>query len=165
MPAPAISVSEAERIDTLRNLLILDTAPGARFDLITAYAATQFDVSIALVSLVGSDRQWFKSSVEFDTCETPRENRFCRHALWRDEILEIRDTALDPRIRFYAGCPLVMANGHAAGTLCLIGRPPRRLNEWERGHLGTLAKMVAAELQGLSTSAIEDRPNIPGYCG
>lgn len=175
MQMPALPVSEAQRIATLRDLLILDTAPEARFDLITAYAATQFDVPIALVSLVDANRQWFKSCVGLEAEETPRDISFCGHAILQTGIFEIHDARADarfadnplvtgaPYIRFYAGCPLVMDNGEAVGTLCLIGRAPKRLSEWERDHLAVLGKMVSAELQGVSASTVEGRPHIPAF--
>lgn len=175
MQAPALPDSEAKRIATLRELLILDTDPEARFDLITAYAASQFNVPIALVSLVDSDRQWFKSCIGLEASETPRDVSFCGHAILQPEILEITDARADPRfadnplvtgdpfVRFYAGCPLVMANGESVGTLCLVDRRPKRLSEWERDHLAVLGKMVAAELQGVSANTVEGRPHIPAF--
>ena len=175
MQTPALPVSETARIATLRDLLILDTEPEARFDLITAYAASQFAVPIVLVSLVDVSRQWFKSCVGLETAETPRDISFCGHAILQAGIFEITDARHDPRfadnplvtgapfVRFYAGCPLVMANGEAVGTLCLIDRRPRRLDAWEREHLLLLGKMVSAELQGVSASTVEGRPHIPAY--
>lgn len=175
MRAPALPVTEAERIATLRALLILDTEPEARFDLITAYAASEFKVPIALVSLVDSERQWFKSCVGMAPGEGPREESFCGHAILEPGIFEIADARQDERfadnpavlgdpwVRFYAGCPLVMANGEAVGTLCLIDRKPRRLSAWERSQLEVLGKMVSAELQGLSAGTVAGRPSIPAF--
>lgn len=175
MRPPALPATESQRIATLRDLLILDTEPEARFDLITAYAASQFKVPIALVSLVDADRQWFKSCIGLEVSETPRDISFCGHAILQPEILEVSDAMVDPRfadnplvtgdprIRFYAGCPLVMANGESVGTLCLIDRKPKRLSAWEREHLAVLGKMVAAELQGVSAGTVQGRPNIPAF--
>lgn len=175
MQAPALPVSEAERIATLRALLILDTEPEARFDLITAYAASQFKVPIALVSLVDTERQWFKSCVGLAPGEGPREESFCGHAILEPGIFEIFDARTDARfvdnpavtgdpwVRFYAGCPLVMHNGESVGTLCLVDRRPKRLTAWEREHLRVLGRMVSAELQGVSASTVEGRPNIPAF--
>lgn len=165
MQIPAKPLDEAERIATLRSLLILDTPPEDRFDVLTAYASSQFKVAVALVSLVDSDRQWFKSTCGLSETETSRDVSFCAHAILQDGILEISDTLRDPRfadhplvvgephIRFYAGCPLVMKNGQRIGTFCLIDRQPKYLDEWERGHLQALAQVVAAELQGEAASA------------
>jgi GAF domain-containing protein len=175
MQAPALPESETARIATLRDLLILDTEPEARFDLITAYAASQFGVSIVLVSLVDAERQWFKSCVGLEAAQTPRDISFCGHAILHPGIFEVPDAREDPRfadnplvtgnpwIRFYAGCPLLMANGEAVGTLCLIDRMPKRLDAWERDHLQVLGKMVAAELQGVSSGKVEGRPHIPAF--
>lgn len=165
MIAPAIPSDEAERVSTLRNLLILDTPPEERFDTITAYAQSQFNVPIALVSLVDTDRQWFKSACGLDAAETSREISFCGHAVLHDEIFEIPDATRDerfadnplvtgaPAIRFYAGAPLKMDNGHRVGTLCLISPRARHLDDWERHHLTALARLVSMELQGMSAAA------------
>lgn len=162
---PPLPADEATRLATLRSLLILDTPPEERFDTITAYAASLFKVSIALVSLVDSDRQWFKSSHGLASCETSRDISFCAHAILQDGIFEVTDAVSDvrfadnplvngyPRVRFYAGCPLRMQNGQQVGTLCLLDPIPRRLDAWERDHLALLGKLVEAELQGLPPPA------------
>ncbi len=121
-----------------------------------------FNVPICLISLVDTDRQWFKSQCGLpNTSETSREVSFCSHAILQDDIFEVTDAWADPdfldnplvtgepHVRFYAGHPLKMQNGHNVGTLCLLGRRPHKLSSHERTHLAELAKMVAAELQGL----------------
>lgn len=168
MLTPAIPANEAERLATLHSLNILDTPPEERFDLITVYAASLFNVPIALISLVDADRCWYKSSHGLVITEMPRLNGFCGHAILQNGITEISDARDDarfadnplvseaPQVRFYAGYPLTMKNGHCVGTLCLIDTMPKRLSEWEREHLATLAAMVEAELQG------EDGGLLPG---
>jgi GAF domain-containing protein len=164
MLAAPIPEDEARRIAALRELLVLDTDPEERFDLITRYAASQFDVEIALVSLVDTNRQWFKSRCGLDASETSREISFCGHAILQDGVFEIPDAARDerfadnplvtgaPKIRFYAGAPLSVAGDHRVGTLCLISSRPKQLNDWEREHLQLLARLVAQELQGVSAA-------------
>ena len=161
MKSPAIPLGEAERLATLRDLLILDTDPEEKFDALTAYACSQFDVPIALVSLVDANRQWFKSRCGLGATQTGRDISFCGHAILQNDVLVIPDALHDerfadnplvtgdPRIRFYAGCPLTMANGHNIGTFCLIDRRPRVLDEWERDHLRDLARVAALEIQGI----------------
>lgn len=162
MQPAATPPTEAERIATLRSLLLLDTPAEDRFDVITAYAAALFQVQIALVSLVDSDRQWFKSSHGLDVCETTREVSFCAHAILRQGVFEIPDARQDPRfvdnplvtgapfIRFYASHPLTMRNGERVGTLCLLDSRPRALSAWEREQLVVLARLVVAEMEGRS---------------
>ena len=161
MQAPALPVNEAARIATLRDLLILDTAADAKYDGLTAYACAQFDVPIAMVSLVDANRQWFKSRCGLDASESGRDIGFCAHAILGDDLLVINDAAADerfadnplvtgaPHIRFYAGCPLKMADGHNIGTFCLIDRRPRHLDDWEAQHLRDLAWVTALEIQGI----------------
>lgn len=161
MRAPGIPENEAERIQVLRELLILDTDPEERFDVITAYCQSRFGVKVALVSLVDTDRQWFKSTCGLDARETPREISFCGHAILQDEVLMVKNALHDPRfadnplvagppnIRFYAGAPLKLSSGHIVGTLCIIDPKPKSLEEEEVDHLRVLAHMVSMELEGL----------------
>ena len=86
MLEPTIPGDEASRLRILRQFLILDTPPEERFDLLTIYAANQFNVPIALISLIDEDRQWFKSKYGLDASETSRAVSFCGHTILHDEI-------------------------------------------------------------------------------
>lgn len=168
MQAPTIPECEADRLATLYNLRVLDTPPEDRFDLITIYSASLFSVQMSMVSLIDAHRQWFKSVFGFNAREAPRHTSFCAHAILGARLLEVCDATEDPRfadnpcvtgsprIRFYAGQPLTMKNGHRVGTLCLADPLPKRLSHWEREHLSKLASIVEAELQG------EDGGSLPG---
>ncbi|TJZ72091.1 GAF domain-containing protein [Chitiniphilus eburneus] len=151
--------NEAERIQVLHSLLMLDTPAETRFDNLTRVAATFFRVPIALVTLVDSRRQWFKSACGVPMGETPREVSFCGHAILQDDVMVVEDALDDqrffdnpyvtgaPGVRFYAGAPLKVGTGAAVGTLCLIDCQPRRLQSFELEMLADLAKLVAVELQ------------------
>lgn len=156
-PTPA---NEAERLAALFALLLLDTPPEERFDKIVAFAAEEFEVPIALISLLDTDRQWFKAAVGLgDTCQTGRDISFCGHAIMRAEIMVIEDALLDerfhdnplvtgaPHIRFYAGAPLILSNGLALGTLCIIDTKPRQLDPMALAILSTLRGLVIQELE------------------
>ena len=158
MQVAATPDNESARRAALYQLLILDTPPEQRFDKIAAFAAEEFDVPIATITLVDSERQWFKAKVGTEVCETGRDISFCSHAILEPSIMVIPDAAADPRfadnplvtdkpfIRFYAGAPLTMASGLRLGTLCLIDRRPRTLDALELGILGTLRDLVVMEL-------------------
>jgi len=168
MIAPAIPANESSRIDTLRSFNILDTSPEERFDRLTRLAKHLFNVPIALVSLVDTNRQWFKSCVGLSASETPRDISFCGHAILGDEIFMVPDTLTDerfhnnplvtggPGIRFYAGCPLAVQNGSKLGTLCLIDIKPRILNEGECNLLQDLARMVEQEIAAVQMATIDE---------
>lgn len=150
--------NESARLAALYELLILDTPPEERFDRIAAFAADEFDVPIATITLVDTNRQWFKAKVGTELCETGRDISFCSHAILDDAIMVVPDAAADPRfadnplvtgqphIRFYAGAPLVLNSGLRLGTLCLIDRAPRTLDALELGILGTLRDLAVMEL-------------------
>lgn len=158
-PAPIPADDEA-RLAALRELLILDTPPEERFDRIVEFAAAEFDVPIALVSLIDRERQWFKARVGLAACETSREISFCGHAILQRDLFEVLDATRDPRfadnplvvgdpfIRFYVGAPLVLPGGATVGTLCLIDTRPREIDAMDRAILGTLRDLVVAELAG-----------------
>lgn len=158
MKLPPVPDNESERLGALRALLLLDTPPEERFDRIVHFAAREFDVPIALISLVDENRQWFKSRVGVDACETSREISFCGHAVSMDAPLVIEDALLDerfadnplvtgpPHIRFYAGAQLRLPSGLVMGTLCLIDRRPRALDAMDLGILGSLRALVVEEL-------------------
>lgn len=157
MQAPEIPENEAERLQTLRELCVLDTESEERFDALTRVAQALFQVPIALVSLVDADRQWFKSRQGLDVSETPRRISFCGHTILTPDVMLIADTLDDtrfadnplvtaaPDIRFYAGAPLVMPNGHRIGTLCLIDRRPRAMTPDDVARLKDLASSVVRE--------------------
>jgi GAF domain-containing protein len=158
MQAPPIPDNEPDRLAALRELLILDTPPEERLDKIVQFASVEFNVPIALISLIDSNRQWFKARVGLDACETPREISFCGHAILQPDILLIPDALADPRfadnplvtgdpmIRFYAGAPVVLPSGFAIGTLCLIDTQPRTLDQVELTILSSLRDLLVEEL-------------------
>jgi len=158
MKSPSQPANEVERLNALCQLNILDTEPEERFNRITRLAKEHFKVSIALVSLVDSERQWFKSKQGLDASETPRDISFCGHAILGKEIFCITDTLKDerfvdnplvtgpPNIRFYAGAPLFEARGFAVGTLCVIDPAPRDWSEDDAKMLRDLADCVQQEL-------------------
>ncbi len=149
---------DVQRLKVLHDLLILDTPPEERFDRIVEFAASEFEVPIALVSLVDRNRQWFKARVGLQACETSRDISFCGHALVESEALVIPDALADPRfadnplvlgapfIRFYAGAPLRVPGSAVLGTLCLIDTRPRRLDRTDLAILGSLRDLVVQEL-------------------
>lgn len=168
MKAPDNPVDELIRLASLRALKLLDTSPEERFDRLTRLAKSLFDVPIALISLVDSDRQWFKSRQGIQAEETPREISFCGHAILQNQLLLVPDATLDTRfadkplvtkepfVRFYAGCPLVLPNGSAAGTLCIIDHKPREFSAKKLTLLDDLARVVEGELIAAEIATIDE---------
>ncbi len=166
MQQPVIPDNETERLEALQRLEALDTPAEERFDRLTRLAKALFNVPIALVSLVDSDRQWFKSKQGLEVCETPRDVSFCGHAILEPEIFHVPNALKDPRfadnplvtgapnVRFYAGAPLSIPDGHRVGTLCLIDHRERDLTPEELSHLRDLADCVQAELNQTRREAL-----------
>lgn len=163
---PELPSNEDYRLRALRELDLLDTPREERFDRITSLTRRLLDVPIAAISLIDADRQWFKSVQGLAVQETPRSVSFCGHAILARETFVVADAAGDqrfadnplvqgePHIRFYAGRPVSLPDGHQVGALCVIDRKPRDFSPEERGVLEELAEMVERELAvvALSTS-------------
>lgn len=157
MPAAPIPENEEQRLAELRRLEILDSAAERAYDDLTLLASQICGTPIALVSLIDSRRQWFKSRIGIDISEGPREHAFCAHAIHQTEPMIVEDALADPRfrhnplvtsdphIRFYAGVPLSV-RGLNLGTLCVIDREPRRLSDAQKQALEALGRQAARNL-------------------
>ena len=153
--------AEALRLRALQDLHILDTPPDERFDRITRLAARLLRLPIAQINLLDGSRQWTKSGYGADAVEVPRTVSFCSHTIGRHGIYEVPDALVEPLfagnplvsgapgVRFYAGRALRTGDGHAVGTLCVIGREPRELTDEERSLIDALGAWVEAELRRL----------------
>lgn len=164
-----VPFNETKRLALLRKLCLLDTPPDPAFDLVTEMATKVFNVPIALVSLVDNGRQWFKSRIGLQCSETPRDQAFCAYAILDQDVTVVPDALLDERfrsyasvlhapfIRFYAGAPLITAEGLCLGTLCVIDTQPRDSFGPEQClMLRTLANMVMLRMESLRTSGYVD---------
>lgn len=151
---PASKNTEEARVTALHYLQILDTPPQECFDRITRFCTQAFDCSIALISLVDTNRQWFLARSGVDICETRRDISFCSHALEAGGPLLIPDALEDnrfrsnplvtggPGIRSYLGQPIASSDGYLLGTLCLADQRPDRFHEGHLDQLGYLGKIV-----------------------
>ncbi len=160
MVKPPIPVNEEDRLQALNSYQILDTLPEQDFDDLTRIASEICRVPISLISLIDSDRQWFKSRIGLEAPQTPREVSFCGHAINEpDQIFIIPDSRNDPRffdnplvlgdqgVIFYAGVPLVNPQGHSLGTLCVIDHESRELEPSQLDALKALANQVVSQLE------------------
>jgi anti-sigma regulatory factor (Ser/Thr protein kinase) len=154
-----MGADEAGRLAALRRYRILDTEPEQAFDDLVLLASQICGTPMALISLVDADRQWFKARVGVSVAETSRDVAFCAHAIAQAGIFVVPDALVDarfrenplvlsdPRIRFYAGAPLVMPDGHALGTICVVDHIPRELTPEQRAALDALRRQVVAQLE------------------
>jgi two-component sensor histidine kinase len=150
---------EAERLAAVRRYDILDTPPDGAFDRITRIAARLFDVPISIVSVVDSDRIWFKSHYGLEVKEIPRSPGLCASAILDSKPWVLTDASTDPRsltnplvagefgLRFYAGVPLRTPDGFNLGTLCVIDHTPRPISATDIEQLKDLAGVVMDELE------------------
>jgi GGDEF domain-containing protein len=151
------NVTEEARLDALRRLGLLDTAPSEAFDRITRVAGQVFDLPIAAVSLTDSDRQWFKSRIGVEHDSIPRDKAPCAQVAESAELLVIPDMLADAcysdsplarsGVRFYAGAPLVTREGFGLGAMCVLGTEPRQATAAELATLTDLAAMVMAQIE------------------
>ncbi len=153
-----MTYDERARLQSLQDLQVLDTDEEERFDRVVRLAQGLFDVPMVAVSLIDTDRQWFKSRVGLDVRETPRSAAFCDHTIRKAGPMVVTDATDDdrfrqnplvtgdPNIRFYAGHPIQSPGGHPVGTLCLIDTEPRHMTAEQLDLLEDLAGWVEQEL-------------------
>jgi signal transduction histidine kinase len=151
--------NETDRLAALYALDILDSPAEQDFDDIVRLASTVCGVPMALVTLLDTDRQWFKARIGTDLTETDRDISFCAHAVLSRDLLVVPDATKDARfadnpvvkqdggIRFYAGAPLITTDGFALGTLCVFDREPRRLDNEQSQALRALARQVTSQIE------------------
>jgi GAF domain-containing protein len=151
--------TEAARVAALNRYAILDTEPEQSFDDLVVLASFVCRTPIATLSLVDDHRQWFKSKVGVEVRETPRDISFCAHAIQQEELFIVPDAREDPRfkenplvlgdphIRFYAGAPLIDEDGYALGTLCVMDRQPRELDDTQKEALRSLRRLALSQIE------------------
>ena len=158
MKAP-LPENEKERLRALYECEVLDTEAEAAFDNLTRLAVYICKTPIALISLLDSDRQWFKSRIELSESETTRDLAFCAHAILGSGTMIVNDALRDerfkdnplvvsgPKIRFYAGAPLTTKAGYKLGTMCVIDREPRQLSDGQVAALRVLGQQATLLLE------------------
>lgn len=158
MIIPPKLANELERLEALNRLSVLDTEREERFDRITRLTTQLLQCKFSTISLIDADRQWFKSTVNVDMEETPRDQAFCAHTIAESQYLVVSDTLKDkrfannpfvtdePKVRFYAGVN-IMIEGLPVGTLCVFDSTPKTFNKDQLKQLADLGKIVETELQ------------------
>ncbi|MBI3888855.1 GAF domain-containing protein [Candidatus Nomurabacteria bacterium] len=154
-----IPVDEEKRIEAVHRLAILDTKPEERFDILTQEVVKKLNVSMSMVTILDSNREWFKSCVGLDKKEGDRAASFCGHALLAKNIFVVEDTLKDPRfadnpmvvgfpfIRFYAGVALFdYKTRQPIGVFCVKDTKPKKLTVQEIAIIIDLANKAEKEL-------------------
>ncbi|MBS1792341.1 MAG: PAS domain S-box protein [Acidobacteria bacterium] len=153
------SLTEKNRLRTLREYDILDTEPEQCFDDLSLLASRICRTPEAGVGIVDKTRLWFKSKVGFDLTEVPRRGTFCTKTIEQTEMLLVPNALDDPRFnrnqavkkkngyRFYAGVPLINPEGYVLGTLFVMDTRMRKLNDYQKSSLTALARQVEAQFE------------------
>jgi PAS domain S-box-containing protein len=159
MKIPPLPDSEKERLASLYELELLDTKSEDVYDEITKLASILCGTPIAAISLIDTDRQWFKSITGLSVSETARDISFCGHTILGDDLMEVSNACMDerfsdnplvlqdPQIRFYAGMPLKIDDKHNIGSLCVIDRIPKKLTNEQKEGLKALAHLLTKSLE------------------
>ncbi len=148
------NTTEIRRIENLLKYEILDTPTDGCYDEITSLATKIFDVPIAIITLVDTDRIWFKSSYGLDVEQIPRTPGLCSSAIMSDDIYIVENARVDPRtlvnplvtglmgLQFYVAAPLRSLDGYNLGTFCIIDKNPRSITVKESAMLRQLSRIV-----------------------
>lgn len=177
--APSTPADEKVRIQKLRSLNLLDSESEERFDRLTRISKKLFDVQVSTVSLIDTNRQWFKSKCEEIGLpnETSRETSFCGHAINEYDVFVVEDALTDmrfkdnplvtsePNIRFYAGYPIRIGNGSALGTLCIFDNKPRKFDEEDKQFLRDLGAMAEGEIAALELATTDELTSLSNSRG
>jgi GAF domain-containing protein len=179
MKKAPIPKNEFERIQSVQALGILDTPPEERFDKLTRAATLIFHVPISTLTIIDAQREWFKSCQGLAQKEGDRAISFCGHALVENEMLVVTDAAKDerfadnpmvigdPHIRFYAGVPIVGADGRRIGVFCIKDTKPREFSPEDREILEGLASWAELEinLRNVMLTVAQQQKIIEKYIG
>lgn len=178
MSVAPIPLDEQARLESLRELWLLDTEPEERFDRITRLARRLFEVPIVTFALVDAERVWFKSRVGVEITEVPRDDAFCAHTILTDGIIQVEDASEDTRfrssplvegasaVRFYAGAPIASADRRRVGVLSVMDTAPGIFGPDDLQTLADLARAVEGELSATHDSTVDDRTgmlNVRGF--
>lgn len=155
----AFPQSEAARLHVLHSLALLDTPPSPDLDNLSRLATRLFNVTVAGVSLVDANRQWFKSVIGLDCREASRHSGLCTQLLRRGRAFAVADARDDPRFRdcplvarpagivAYAACPLRSLSGHVLGAFFVADHRPRPFTDNDLELLASLAAYAELHLQ------------------
>lgn len=159
MIVPPIPKNEEQRLEALRSYQILDTEIEKEFDEITKLTTEFFSAPISTISLIDKDRQWYKSVCGASAKQSSRDVSICAHVINQpNEVFVVEDMTKDirfcqnpivtgPKMKFYAGAPIVDKNGMALGVLCILDKEVRQLNEIQKNRLQSLADMVMRQIE------------------
>jgi diguanylate cyclase (GGDEF)-like protein len=168
MPAAEKPPNEEERLAEVLSLDLLHRQPEERFDRITRLALRLFNVTSAVVTIVGDDTNWLLSVQGYPQREASRDESFCAHTILGNEVVQVFDATKDPRffdnpyvvgepnIRFYASCPISGPRGSNLGSICVFDEQPRELSSEDAASLRDLATMVEQEIRALQLATTDD---------
>ncbi len=157
MNTMAFPVPENEllRVKALNEYDILNTFTEKDYDFLTQMASHICHTPVSLITLLGAEKQFVKSSFGFEVPEMPREMSFCNYTiLHADKVNVVSDLRLDdrysgnplvlgePHAVFYAGAPLVTPEGFVLGSICVLDAVAKELSPEQEEALKALARQT-----------------------
>lgn len=156
--------NEEARLGKLEGFQILDTFPEVEFDDLARLASIIFNTPMSAVSLVDRYREWFKAKIGVDVSEISRDESFCSHVVYHENLLVVKDTLEDKRffdhplvvscskIRFYASAPLTTSDGYVLGSVSVADTQPREITEAQLQALNLLSRQVVNQIESRTTT-------------
>ncbi|MES2880858.1 MAG: GAF domain-containing protein [Bacteroidota bacterium] len=158
-PVSLIPDDDAQRLLSLYQCGMLDTPEEESFDRVARLAALIFNAPASFINFVDERRVFFKSNnSNFPTRSIDRKDSLCSLTILKNEPTVFEDTHAIPQllaspyvsceggIRFYAGAPLIMPDGHRVGTVCVIDSEPRLIIPRQLQMLETLSHVITEKL-------------------
>jgi diguanylate cyclase (GGDEF)-like protein len=122
-------------------------------------AAYACQVPTALITVFDGEILQFRVSFGFRSKKWRTELPFCTYTRLGSSLFAVENAQTDsrfakhtlvknlPRVRFYAGMPIVTGDGKAIGTFCIVDYVPRTLSTEQEEAITLLAQQAAMQLQ------------------
>jgi GAF domain-containing protein len=147
MPLPSFLVPEEKKILPFQVYNILSTLLEKEFDELCALASAICQTPVALIKLLEEEKPFIKAVASVPIPLSPDDYvKYAETVAFADDLLVAVEPVAEAVI-FYAGIPLINAEGQTMGSLCVVDMEKRSLSDLQTAALKILAGQVMAKLE------------------